>query len=458
MFECWLHPSRYRTQLCTDGTNCKRRVCFFAHVESELRHPEDDPGVAEKQVQAELAVEVQTLQQQHLTQALQALLMQTTSPMSSAERHNQFPSLSLEVTSHFGRLVLARRSQVLNQNVDMQQNEMMPDVSNDNGNSTAALQHVLLQHLAAKEQQLQRMSDKTSEMQTSAPQVDMDGATSNHMQHQPDVYDTLSQLKALSASVNSPMVSTAPAVGPAFDSNAFLSQLMASGGQFNGMDLHSNPLLISHLLQQNSLKVGSNGQVRRSIDNSYLTSLLSEAPQMVQASSPYQSNSFQNGGFLPRGSNGVTSDQSQLPVASSGAFPSSSSGDTTSSMYSIENIQRLLQNPAFSSNLSQLFQMNPTLIQQLSSNQVDSANPGRHSIDNAYLTRLNGDMGHLVSNGGIPSIGSGTHVNHPHVLMMNGYSNGTQSSADPDKIWNDSLLPHLHSLKLSLGNGSNSVT
>ena len=39
VFECWLHPSRYRTQLCTDGEACNRRVCFFAHRECELRKP-----------------------------------------------------------------------------------------------------------------------------------------------------------------------------------------------------------------------------------------------------------------------------------------------------------------------------------------------------------------------------------------------------------------------------------
>lgn len=39
VFECWLHPSRYRTQLCTDGEACARRVCFFAHRECELRKP-----------------------------------------------------------------------------------------------------------------------------------------------------------------------------------------------------------------------------------------------------------------------------------------------------------------------------------------------------------------------------------------------------------------------------------
>lgn len=37
VFECWLHPAQYRTRLCKDGTNCNRRVCFFAHLPEELR-------------------------------------------------------------------------------------------------------------------------------------------------------------------------------------------------------------------------------------------------------------------------------------------------------------------------------------------------------------------------------------------------------------------------------------
>lgn len=37
VFECWLHPARYRTQPCKDGLNCTRRVCFFAHAPVELR-------------------------------------------------------------------------------------------------------------------------------------------------------------------------------------------------------------------------------------------------------------------------------------------------------------------------------------------------------------------------------------------------------------------------------------
>eukprot|EP00898_Chlorokybus_atmophyticus_P001804 jgi/Chlat1/2624/Chrsp178S02466 len=37
VFECWLHPTRYRTQPCKDGRNCRRRICFFAHTTEQLR-------------------------------------------------------------------------------------------------------------------------------------------------------------------------------------------------------------------------------------------------------------------------------------------------------------------------------------------------------------------------------------------------------------------------------------
>lgn len=41
--------------MCTDGVGCKRRVCFFAHAESELRKPEEDPVWLQQQMQAEMA-------------------------------------------------------------------------------------------------------------------------------------------------------------------------------------------------------------------------------------------------------------------------------------------------------------------------------------------------------------------------------------------------------------------
>ncbi|PIN01211.1 hypothetical protein CDL12_26283 [Handroanthus impetiginosus] len=47
VFECWLHPARYRTQPCKDGMNCTRRVCFFAHSPEQLRvlSPKSDDGL-----------------------------------------------------------------------------------------------------------------------------------------------------------------------------------------------------------------------------------------------------------------------------------------------------------------------------------------------------------------------------------------------------------------------------
>ncbi|CAN6876782.1 unnamed protein product [Brassica oleracea var. botrytis] len=46
VFECWLHPIRYRTEACKDGKHCKRKVCFFAHSPRQLRvlPPENDSG------------------------------------------------------------------------------------------------------------------------------------------------------------------------------------------------------------------------------------------------------------------------------------------------------------------------------------------------------------------------------------------------------------------------------
>ena len=40
-------------QCCTDGLACRRRVCFFAHQDSELRKPEEDPALLAAQLQAE---------------------------------------------------------------------------------------------------------------------------------------------------------------------------------------------------------------------------------------------------------------------------------------------------------------------------------------------------------------------------------------------------------------------
>ncbi|KAJ9550332.1 hypothetical protein OSB04_014377 [Centaurea solstitialis] len=43
VFECWLHPSRYRTEACKDGKSCQRKICFFAHTPRQLRSLSPSP-------------------------------------------------------------------------------------------------------------------------------------------------------------------------------------------------------------------------------------------------------------------------------------------------------------------------------------------------------------------------------------------------------------------------------
>lgn len=50
VFEYWLHPTRYRTQLCKDGPCCKRSICFFAHDLEQLRVPEEKPYISPDQL------------------------------------------------------------------------------------------------------------------------------------------------------------------------------------------------------------------------------------------------------------------------------------------------------------------------------------------------------------------------------------------------------------------------
>jgi len=50
LFEFWLHPTRFRTSICSRGTKCNRQTCFFAHSEADLRiatTPAPDPLLAE---------------------------------------------------------------------------------------------------------------------------------------------------------------------------------------------------------------------------------------------------------------------------------------------------------------------------------------------------------------------------------------------------------------------------
>jgi hypothetical protein len=46
LLQYWMHPSRFRAQLCSFGKDCNRRICFFAHTQEQLRIP-SEPVVAD---------------------------------------------------------------------------------------------------------------------------------------------------------------------------------------------------------------------------------------------------------------------------------------------------------------------------------------------------------------------------------------------------------------------------
>ncbi|GBF94193.1 hypothetical protein Rsub_06463 [Raphidocelis subcapitata] len=52
-FELWLHPSRFKTELCSHGARCDRPLCFFAHYDYEIRRP--SPSADEVMAAAEAA-------------------------------------------------------------------------------------------------------------------------------------------------------------------------------------------------------------------------------------------------------------------------------------------------------------------------------------------------------------------------------------------------------------------
>ncbi|KDD73711.1 hypothetical protein H632_c1902p0, partial [Helicosporidium sp. ATCC 50920] len=55
MFEYWLHPTRYRTQLCSNGSSCRRATCFFAHRPEDLRIPDSKPYISPASLSAAAA-------------------------------------------------------------------------------------------------------------------------------------------------------------------------------------------------------------------------------------------------------------------------------------------------------------------------------------------------------------------------------------------------------------------
>ncbi|KAF6253175.1 hypothetical protein COO60DRAFT_463560 [Scenedesmus sp. NREL 46B-D3] len=55
VYEYWLHPTRFRTQMCKKGNQCNRTLCFFAHSACELRFPDTSDDLEAAAVDAAAA-------------------------------------------------------------------------------------------------------------------------------------------------------------------------------------------------------------------------------------------------------------------------------------------------------------------------------------------------------------------------------------------------------------------
>ncbi|KAI5077992.1 hypothetical protein GOP47_0007816, partial [Adiantum capillus-veneris] len=117
VFECWLHPTRYRTQICKDGKLCKRKVCFFAHSPSQFRAMSSSSSSAQKQdtptsmQPAQIYAQNMALPQsfdglslrllrQHLPSYYQALLKQELNSSQIPDPHLNLPTIMPTLINH----------------------------------------------------------------------------------------------------------------------------------------------------------------------------------------------------------------------------------------------------------------------------------------------------------------------------------------------------------------------
>jgi len=97
VFECWLHPTRYRTQLCKEGGACPRTVCFFAHSVSELREAEEPSSTTTTTTTATTTTTITDTttisNQERSTLSLDDLTKQLASTTTSTTTQGQLPSV-----------------------------------------------------------------------------------------------------------------------------------------------------------------------------------------------------------------------------------------------------------------------------------------------------------------------------------------------------------------------------
>lgn len=139
VFELYLHPSRFRTRMCRDGTSCTRAMCFFAHTDNELRTlAENDTSALHTGGQA-----AQQQEQQQQPGGRQPLQLEQSRPVASAPRQPQLqlpPAVLLQQPQAAvlppGSAVTAASWQLWHS----QQQEIQPEVEPQHANIWRAVQ------------------------------------------------------------------------------------------------------------------------------------------------------------------------------------------------------------------------------------------------------------------------------------------------------------------------------
>lgn len=104
VFECWLHPAQYRTRLCKDGTNCSRRVCFFAHTPEELRplYPPTGSSMLSQRTMMATPDKMAAMNSVSPVSASSVLMLSSSNPSQGSFPNSPMsPSSSANTTGHF---------------------------------------------------------------------------------------------------------------------------------------------------------------------------------------------------------------------------------------------------------------------------------------------------------------------------------------------------------------------
>lgn len=452
-------------------------MCFFAHCETELRRPEDDPVAAERQVQAELAAEVQVLQQQHLAQALQTIVDASGMGNGNGAMHpvSQPPGLALELLKQLTNSPAASMAGTRE--------------SGSAGNSTNTLMALLQQLGNAQPQSLQGQAQPQPQQQSQPqPQSQTQSQTqaqpqqasqqpsqsSQPIKQQPStsveqpptskaaqdanvpagqesLHMALKQVLEQQQGVANPATNGVPQASVAMSYPSTQPPVnMQRGYQFDTSQLlQLDPNILGSLLEQSTAARARATPVstRHSIDNSFLAAkILGMSGQMesegagqgtmmpVQVSQPSapQSQAIANGMNLPH---------SQPDVRQIMAANGLQAGHYMNGEVGLQQLNGTVHGIPLDQNSglsSQFLQLDPALLNSLAM-RARQAGPASRMVDNNFLARMsNVDMSGIVNGvvaqpdaAGNPMVAPGVPVQNPsdvQASLLQGVQNGALAS------------------------------